>query len=200
MFGGLIPINCRKHREARFYSCSVCRQDRDNSFRTGTQQNVRREVKLRRSCESQDEFGRSRALLRAFLAAMVPFVAPNELKGVCTGFGLDYDSIVLLRNEQTSRQASRMNRGESASGNVNAGGMNGFMNPFGSAGGAVNGNMGSMNSGAAMNGMNSFGGMNPFGAAGGQQMQLIQMLMGMQNIMKSGKGDISRIMNMMGGR
>ena len=138
--------------------------------------------------------------LRAFLAAMVPFVAPNELKGVCTGFGLDYDSIVLLRNEQTSRQASRMNRGESASGNVNAGGMNGFMNPFGSAGGAVNGNMGSMNSGAAMNGMNSFGGMNPFGAAGGQQMQLIQMLMGMQNIMKSGKGDISRIMNMMGGR
>ena len=34
--------------------------------------------------------------LRAFLAAMVPFVAPNELKGVCTGFGLDYDSIVLL--------------------------------------------------------------------------------------------------------
>lgn len=112
--------------------------------------------------------------LQAFLAAMVPFVAPNELKGVCTGFGLDYDSIVLLRNEQTSRQASRMNRGESASGNVNAGGMNGFMNPFGS--------------------------MNPFGAAGGQQMQLIQMLMGMQNIMKSGKGDISRIMNMMGGR
>lgn len=102
--------------------------------------------------------------LRAFLAAMVPFVAPNELKGVCAGFGLDYDSIVLLRNEQTSRQASRMNRGESASGNVNAGGMN------------------------------------PFGAAGGQQMQLIQMLMGMQNIMKSGKGDISRIMNMMGGR
>ena len=90
-----------------------------------------------------------------------------------------------------------MNRGESASGNVNAGVMNGFMNPFGSfgsAGGAVNGNMGSMNSGAAMNGMN------PFGAAGGQQMQLIQMLMGMQNIMKSGKGDISRIMNMMGGR
>ena len=68
--------------------------------------------------------------LRAFLAAMVPFVAPNELKGVCAGFGLDYDSIVLLRNEQTSRQASRMNRGESASGNVNAGGMNGFMNPF----------------------------------------------------------------------
>ena len=108
--------------------------------------------------------------LRAFLAAMVPFVAPNELKGVCTGFGLDYDSIVLLRNEQTSRQASRMNRGESASGNVNAGGMNGFMNPFGSFG------------------------------SGGQQMQLIQMLMGMQNIMKSGKGDISRIMNMMGGR
>ena len=50
--------------------------------------------------------------LRAFLAAMVPFVAPNELKGVCTGFGLDYDSIVLLRNEQTSRQASRMNCGE----------------------------------------------------------------------------------------
>ena len=48
--------------------------------------------------------------------------------------------------------------------------------------------------------MNPFGGMNPFGAAGGQQMQLIQMLMGMQNIMKSGKGDISRIMNMMGGR
>lgn len=141
--------------------------------------------------------------LRAFLAAMVPFVAPNELKGVCAGFGLDYDSIVLLRNEQTSRQASRMNRGESASGNVNAGGMNGFMNPFGSfgsAGGAVNGNMGSMNSGAAMNGMNPFGGMNPFSAAGGQQMQLIQMLMGMQNIMKSGKGDISRIMNMMGGR
>ena len=141
MFGGLIPINCRKHREARFYSCSVCRQDRDNSFRTGTQQNVRREVKL-----------------RAFLAAMVPFVAPNELRGVCTGFGLDYDSIVLLRNEQTSRQASRMNRGESASGNVNAGGMNGFMNPFGSfgsAGGAVNGNMGSMNSGAAMNGIRS---------------------------------------------
>lgn len=67
--------------------------------------------------------------LRAFLAAMVPFVAPNELKGVCTGFGLDYDSIVLLRNEQTSRQASRMNRGESASGNVNAGGMNRIYEP-----------------------------------------------------------------------
>lgn len=126
MFGGLIPINCRKHREARFYSCSVCRQDRDNSFRTGTQQNVRREVKLRRSWRIARRIREEQGIeqLQAFLAAMVPFVAPNELRGVCAGFGLDYDSIVLLRNEQTSRQASRMNRGESASGNVNAGGMN----------------------------------------------------------------------------
>lgn len=50
--------------------------------------------------------------LRAFLAAMVPFVAPNELKGVCAGFGLDYDSIVLLRNEQTQGKLKDEPRGK----------------------------------------------------------------------------------------
>lgn len=113
--------------------------------------------------------------LRAFLAAMVPFVAPNELKSVCSGFGLDYDSILSLKNEQSMRPPARSSRD----------------NPgFGTAG---FGNMGAMSPTGAMNGMN------PFGAAGGQ-MQLLQMLMSMQNMMKGGKGDISRIMSMMNGR
>lgn len=101
--------------------------------------------------------------LKAYLLAIEPFVAPNELRNISGSFGLDFDSI-----ERPVKQtpAPEKNRKQGSMGGMNTGSMGGM-------------NMGSM--------------------GGNNQMQMLQMMMNMQKLMKGG-GDISQIMKFMGGR
>lgn len=85
--------------------------------------------------------------LKLFLAAMEPFVAPYELKNISSGFGIEYDSLMLSRKQN---QNAQMNQGMQG-GNRN----------------------------------------NP------NQMRLMQMLMNMQGIAKSGKPDMMNLLKMM---
>lgn len=78
--------------------------------------------------------------LKLFLAAMEPFVAPNELKNICDGFGIDIGSIPV-----------KSSRKPQMSGKQNA-----------------------------------------------NQLQLIQLIMGMQNMGKNGM-DMGKIMKLMSG-
>lgn len=93
--------------------------------------------------------------LKAYLLAIEPFVAPNELRNISGSFGLDFDSI-----ERPVKQtpAPEKNRKQSSMGGMNTGSM-----------------------------------------GGNNQMQMLQMIMNMQKLMKGG-GDISQIMKFMGGR
>lgn len=78
--------------------------------------------------------------LKLFLAAMEPFVAPNELKIICDGFGIDINNIPI-----------KSNRKQPLAGKQNA-----------------------------------------------NQLQLIQLIMGMQNMGKNGM-DVGKIMKLMSG-
>lgn len=88
--------------------------------------------------------------LKAYLLAVEPFVAPNEIRTISAAFGLNFDS---LQRPDVQRS-------------------------------------GSSQSGFQENGA---------GSGSRNQFQMLQMLMNMQNMMKSG-GDISQLMKMMGGR
>lgn len=88
--------------------------------------------------------------LKAYLVAIEPFVAPNEVRAIGSAFGIDTDALPRPNIRQNQNQQ-----------------------------------------GNAQN--NSIGGGNR------NQMQMLQMIMNMQNMMKGG-GDISQIMRMMGGR
>ena len=128
--------------------------------------------------------------LKAFLAAMEPFVAPNELRSISSGFGINYDMLV---NQHKTHNA--------AHGNANPHGIanfNGNANSHGNAN--FNGNNG--NNFPMQTGMPNMGmpGMGPFRGNGGNQLQMMQMLMNMQGLMKGGKGDMSQIFKLMGGR
>lgn len=116
--------------------------------------------------------------LKAYLLAIEPFVAPNELRNISGSFGLDFDSIERPAKQSSAPEKSR----KQGSPGMNAGNM----------GGMNTGNMGGMN----MGNMGSMGGMN---MGGNNQMQMLQMMMNMQKLMKGG-GDISQIMKFMGGR
>lgn len=39
--------------------------------------------------------------LKLFLAAMEPFIAPNELKNICIGFGIDIEKIIVKINHKS---------------------------------------------------------------------------------------------------
>lgn len=45
--------------------------------------------------------------LKLFLAAMEPFVAPYELKSIASGFGIEYDSLLLGRKQNRSVQPNQ---------------------------------------------------------------------------------------------
>lgn len=88
--------------------------------------------------------------LKAYLVAIEPFVAPNEVKAIGSAFGIDTDTLPRPSTMQShNQQGNPQNNG--------------------------------------------------FGAGNRNQMQMLQMIMNMQKMMKGG-GDISQIMKMMGGR
>lgn len=45
--------------------------------------------------------------LKLFLAAMEPFVAPYELKNISSGFGIEYDSLMLSRKQNQNAQINQ---------------------------------------------------------------------------------------------
>ena len=111
----------------------------------------------------------------AFLRAMIPFAAPNELKRIAESFGIPYDRIS-QKPQQHRNDGGEEQRYQQKPNNT------GFNNniPFHQ--------QNNMNATNPMNSMNQ----NP------QQMQMLNTLMQMQGLMGGGKADPMQLLRMMG--
>lgn len=158
--------------------------------------------------------------LKSFLAAMEPFVAPNELRSICGGFGINHDALMMQSKTQAWANGNNGNSGSQgyngshgSNGNNGSSGNNGSHGYNGSNGSqGYNGSQSShgnnvsnmnnqVNFGSGMGMLPQMPGMGAFqGRNGGNQFQMLQMLMNMPGMMKGGRGDMSQIFKMMGGR
>ncbi|MBR4636793.1 MAG: hypothetical protein IKO51_10650 [Clostridia bacterium] len=130
--------------------------------------------------------------LRDFLSAMAPFSAPNELRSVAEGFGMDYDEIKARRGSREQDQRSTAAFQQNA---PYQGGFAASPHPGGFPQGGMGFDPSFMRMMQQMQGGRRNAGIDPMQLM--QLMQLVPMLQGMKN--GGGGPNLAQLMKMMGG-